>query len=85
MRVCVGECDTNLKRFVEKTGSSSAVQEVVVLLHIAVREPLGQVETVQHNHNMRLLWIQYRPDPQLILRETERARSQKHSTAKNTL
>lgn len=36
---------THPQRFVEQTGSSTAVQKVVVLLHVAVREPLGQVET----------------------------------------
>lgn len=39
-------CVAYLQRLVEQTGSSTAVQEVVVLLHVAVREPLGQVETV---------------------------------------
>lgn len=40
-----------LQRFVEQTGSSTTVQEVIVLLHIAVREFLGQVKTVQNNKN----------------------------------
>ena len=39
-------CVAYLQRLVEQTGSSTAGQEVVVLLHVAVREPLGQVETV---------------------------------------
>lgn len=42
---------TYLQRFVEQTRSSSAVQKVVVLLHVAFGEPLGQVETVQDNRS----------------------------------
>lgn len=39
-------CVPYLQRFVEQTGSSPTIQKVMVLLHIAVGEPLGQVETV---------------------------------------
>lgn len=39
-----------LHGFVEQAGSSTAVQEVIVLLHVTVREPLGQVVTVFSEH-----------------------------------
>lgn len=45
-------CFSYFRRFVEQTGSSTAVQEVMILLHVAVGEPLGQVEAVQHNRSI---------------------------------
>lgn len=42
--VCLG--GMYLHRFVKETGSSTTVQEVMELLHVAVRELLGQVVTV---------------------------------------
>lgn len=41
----------HLHWFVEETGSSAAVEKVVVLLHVAVGEFLGQVETVCGKHS----------------------------------
>lgn len=44
--VCVAVARLYLHRFVKETGSSTTVQEVMELLHIAVRELLRQVITV---------------------------------------
>ena len=57
--VCVCVWSTNLQRLVEQTGSTSTVEEVVIFLHVAVREPLRQVEAVQHKHSITLVhWTQ---------------------------
>lgn len=42
-----------LHGFVEQAGSSTAVEEVIILLHVTVREPLGQVVTVFSGTNFQ--------------------------------